>query len=52
MPSLLDIAKAMSMEDIVNLFESEPDVEEDKLLSLRFEGGHANDKLIRGRSPN
>ena len=45
MPSPLDIAKAMGLEDIVNLFENEPDNEEDRLLLLRFEGGITSDEL-------
>ena len=45
MPSPLDIAKAMGLDDIVKLFESEPDSVEDSLLWQRFEGGHACENL-------
>ena len=44
MPSPLDIAKAMGLEDIINLFENEPD-NKDRLLLLRFEGGITHDEL-------
>ena len=45
MPSPLDIAKAMGLGDVINLFENEPDNEEDRLLLLRFEGGITRDEL-------
>ena len=46
MPSPLAIAKAMELDDIVKLFESEPDSVEDILLWQRFEGGHACENLV------
>lgn len=45
MPSPFDIAKAMGLDEIVNLFDNEPDEEEDKLLVLRFEGGCARERI-------
>ena len=45
MTSPFDIAKAMGLDDIVNLFGNEPDEEEDKLLALRFEGGCASERI-------
>lgn len=45
MPSPLDIAKAMGLEDIVNMFENELEDEEDRLLHLKFERGCASDNL-------
>ena len=43
MPSPFDIAKAMELDDIVNIFGNEPDEEEHKLLLLRFDGGCASE---------
>lgn len=45
MPSPLDITKAMGLKDIVNMFENEPEDEEDRLLHLKFERGGASDNL-------
>lgn len=45
MPSPLEIAKTMELEDIVNLFEDIPDNEEDRLLMQRFEGRCASDNF-------
>lgn len=41
----LYIAKAIGWKDIVNLLQNEPENEEDRLLSLRFEGSITSDNL-------
>ena len=48
MPSPFDIAKAMGLDYVVNLFGNEPDEEEEKLLLLRFEGGCASESIAPG----